>query len=144
MALLLMSLASTLVMTGVIWFVQVVHYPLFAGVGEERFVAYAAVHSRTTSWVVAPPMVLELTSAILLLAKPPDGVSSTALQVALGLTVVTWLATFLLSVPMHTRLATAFDRDAWRRLVATNWVRTAAWTARSALLLVVVWKLLDR
>jgi len=45
---------------------------------------------------------------------------------------------------MHTRLRVAFDHEAWRRLVATNWVRTAAWTAHSALLFAVMAELLDR
>ena len=33
--LLLLHAAATLFMTGLIWFVQVVHYPLFARVGED-------------------------------------------------------------------------------------------------------------
>lgn len=62
----------------------------------------------------------------------------------LGLTGVTWLATAFVSVPQHDRLAVAFDHDAWRRLVVTNWVRTAAWTAHAALVLGVVSALLER
>ena len=57
-ALLLACLASTLFMTGLIWFVQVVHYPLFDRVGAARFVPYHAAHSRRTSWVVAAPMAI--------------------------------------------------------------------------------------
>ena len=34
---LLTHLAATLYMVGVIWFVQVVHYPLFARAGAEGF-----------------------------------------------------------------------------------------------------------
>ena len=36
---LLGHLAATLFMVGVIWFVQVVHYPLFAKVGATAFAA---------------------------------------------------------------------------------------------------------
>ncbi|HEX2205610.1 MAG TPA: hypothetical protein VHG91_20025 [Longimicrobium sp.] len=46
-----------------------------------------------------------------------------------------WLSTALLQVPMHGRLERGFDAAAHRRLVATNWVRTVAWTARGVLLL---------
>ena len=52
--LLLTHLASTLFMTGVIWFVQCVHYPLFASVGEEGFRNYEERNSALTTWVVAP------------------------------------------------------------------------------------------
>lgn len=38
----LCQIAATLAMTGLIWFVQVVHNPLFARVGGEGWVAYAA------------------------------------------------------------------------------------------------------
>ncbi len=141
---LLFNLATVLLMTGVIWFVQVVHYPLFAGVGEERFVAYSAAHSRSTTFVVAPLMTIELVTSGMLALDAPEGISGWAMWVGLGLTGMTWLATALLSVPQHNRLGVAFDRDAWSRLVTTNWVRTAAWTAHSVLVLGVVSVLLDQ
>ena len=53
--LLLAHAGTTLFMVGLVWFVQVVHYPLFGRVGEDEFVAY----SRLTGWVVGPPMLLE-------------------------------------------------------------------------------------
>ncbi len=37
--------------------------------------------------------------------------------------------TVAVSVPLHTRLGEAYDDGVARRLVATNWLRTAAWTA---------------
>jgi len=86
---LLFNLATTLLMTGVIWFVQVVHYPLFAGVGEERFVAYQATHSRSTTVVVAPLMTIELVTSGLLALDPPDGIAGWAMWLGLGLTGVT-------------------------------------------------------
>ncbi len=141
---LLLNLATVLLMTGVIWFVQVVHYPLFARVGEERFVTYSAAHSRSTTFVVAPLMTIELVTSGMLALDAPEGISGWAMWVGLGLTGMTWLATALLSVPQHNRLGVAFDRDAWSRLVTTNWVRTAAWTAHSVLVLGVVAVLLDQ
>jgi len=58
--LLLVNAAATLFMVGVIWFVQIVHYPLFALVGEAAFSEYERHHARRTGWVVAIPMLLEL------------------------------------------------------------------------------------
>ena len=43
MAILLANAAATLFMTGVGWFVQVVHYPLLGCVGADEFRAYSAV-----------------------------------------------------------------------------------------------------
>ena len=56
----LLHLIPTTFMAGVIWFVQVVHYPLFRGVGEHAFRCYEERHTVLTTWVVLPPMVAEL------------------------------------------------------------------------------------
>lgn len=132
---LLFHLAATLLMTGSIWFVQIVHYPLMDAVGAENFTEYHRRHQDLTSYVVGPVMLFELTTAIALLYLGwQSSVSNWALAnlVLLG---VIWASTFLVQVPCHERLAKGFSREAHRRLVNTNWIRTVAWTSRSALLL---------
>ena len=64
---LLMQVFATLFMVGLIWFVQIVHYPLYANVGREQFPEYEALHNRMTTWVVGPAMLVELVTAVLLL-----------------------------------------------------------------------------
>ena len=63
----------TLVMVGVIWFVQIVHYPLMARVSRGEFAAYASEHQRRTTFVVAPAMLIEAVTASVILAMPPRG-----------------------------------------------------------------------
>ena len=46
---LLVHLAATLVMLGVIWFVQIVYYPLFSRVGSGGFALYSDAHLRLFS-----------------------------------------------------------------------------------------------
>ena len=134
--LLLAHLAATLFMVGLIWFVQIVHYPLFAQVGEEVFQLYSEAHSRLTSYVVGPPMLLEAGTALLLVIRRPEGVPLYLALAGLTLVAVIWLSTALLQVPRHTALGSGFDRSAWRGLVGTNWIRTAAWSVRG---FVVLW-----
>jgi hypothetical protein len=55
---LLAHLAVTLFMVGMIWFVKVVHYPLFAKVGPEGFTLYSKAHSHLTGYAVGPPMLI--------------------------------------------------------------------------------------
>ncbi len=50
----LAHLLATALLPGLIWFVQVVHYPLFAAVGQEGFHAYERQHQRLKAFVVAP------------------------------------------------------------------------------------------
>jgi hypothetical protein len=108
---LLLQAFATFAMTGLIWFVQVVHYPLFRAVGAPGYAEYQDQHMRLTTLVVGPLMLVEVAAAL-------------------------WLSTALLSVPRHEALRHGFDASAHGALVATNWIRTAAWTLRSALLLV--------
>ena len=126
-----LHIAATLFMTGVIWFVQLPHYPLFGDVGEDSFRRYHAEHTRRTTWVVFPPMAIELVTAILLVVKDP-----TMLRlVGLGLVLLIWGSTAGLQVPDHQRLAKGLDVSIVRRLVMTNWLRTVAWSVRSAICL---------
>lgn len=132
--LLLANAAATWFMTGLIWFVQVVHYPLFAQVGPQGYGAYQAAHQARTTWVVAPPMLVELVTAFLLAWNPPARLPAAWLWAGFGLALLLWLSTALLQIPAHDRLASGFDTAAWTRLVTSNWLRTAAWTARALLL----------
>ena len=132
---LLAHLAATLYMVGVVWFVQVVHYPLFSRVGPEKFSLYSEAHSRLTTYVVGPPMLTEAATALLLVFRRPEGVPLAAALIGLALVIVVWLSTALLQVPRHTTLGSGFDRRAWSGLVLSNWVRTVAWSARGGLVL---------
>lgn len=133
-ALALAHAVSTGLMAGLVWFVQVVHYPLFASVGEEKFKAYAAAHQSRTTLIVAPLMLIEAASAIgLLLMWPTDAGPRTLAIVSAALLAVVWASTFGVQVPLHTRLARGFDATIHRRLVATNWLRTLAWSARAVI-----------
>ncbi|TVQ61807.1 MAG: hypothetical protein EA378_08385 [Phycisphaerales bacterium] len=126
-------------MVGLIWFVQVVHYPLFAGVGSDCFCAYEAWHVRRTTLVVGPLMLGEAATALALAVFVVDGgLPGVLVWGGLGLLAACWLSTAFLQVPLHRRLERGWNEDAGRRLVATNWVRTIAWTARGVIALLLL------
>lgn len=135
---LLVHVAATLVMVGLIWFVQVVHYPLMAQVSQSDFVGYEREHQRRTTFVVAPAMLLEAVTAVMLCAFPPAGVGRTWPAVGVSLLAVIWLSTFLIQVRQHRRLSQGFDAVTHRRLVWCNWLRTVAWTGRGIVGLIMV------
>lgn len=132
---LLTNAAATLMMTGLIWFVQIVHYPLFGQVGKSGFAFYEASHSSLTTLVVMPLMLIELLTAFLLVGQRPAGAPAIWPLAGVALVGVIWLATFFLSVPQHNILSRGFDEQAHRTLVLTNWIRTLAWSARSLIML---------
>jgi hypothetical protein len=114
-------------MTGVIWFVQIVHYPLFGRVCKGVFSDYERDHARRTGWVVGVPMLVEIAVAIATVVVLGGALA----WVGLALLAVVWLSTGLLQVPAHRRLQRGFDAVTHRWLVATSWVRTVAWSTRA-------------
>lgn len=133
MALVTLHLVVTWALVGLIWTVQLVHYPLLAFVGREGFVAYAARHSRVITPLVGPLMLLELGSAVWLALRPPPGVPWAVWGAGLALTLVIWASTAFVQVPLHRAFASGFSADTVSRLVRTNWIRTLAWSARGLL-----------
>ena len=134
----LTHLVATVFMVGLIWFVQVVHYPLFAHVGASVFVAYEEHHRVRTSWVVGAPMLVEGVTTVWLFLDPPSGVGRMLTFVGGMLLTVVLGSTVLVQVPVHERLSSGFDAIATRRLARTNWIRTVGWSARAVLALVIV------
>lgn len=126
---------STLAMTGLIWFVQIVHYPMFDRVGVDVFAEYEMVHARRTGFVVAPLMLTEAVTSAAIAISPPPGIDPGWAWAGLVMVGALWASTAFLQVPCHRALERGFDARVHRRLVATNWVRTALWTARGFLAL---------
>ena len=118
-------------MTGVIWFVQWVHYPLLATVPVDGAVKVAEQHQRRTGQVLALPMAVEGVTTLWLLASRPDAASLILPWLAAVLLAVALGSTVFVSVPLHAKMATNPSADVGRQLVTTNWLRTIAWTART-------------
>ena len=132
MSLSLMNFIVTSAMTGILWLIQIVHYPMFEGLAELDFLKWHEFHSRRITYIVGPLMVLDLLVSIYLsyLLRSPLS------YLAAALTIFVWLMTFLVSVPLHTKLgrsdrASQIAREVViARLVATNWPRTIAYSLK--------------
>jgi hypothetical protein len=127
----IIHLAVTAALAGLIWTIQIVHYPLFKEVGNKEFILYHQRHMDLISWLVGPLMLAELASAGLLLFLGERSVLFLSSLAALGLI---WASTALIQIPLHQLLTSGHDPRAIDRLVRTNWWRTAAWTLRGACL----------
>jgi len=146
--LLVVHAAATWFMVGLIWIVQIVHYPLFANVGQDSWGEYHRLHSSKITLVVAPMMLIELACAVAVWLCEPTawrdgwtygGVIFKATEglpeIALGVLGLCWACTFFVQVPIHAKLAEpGNDHSGSRRLIRnltfTNWARTVLWTLR--------------
>ncbi len=129
---LLLNAASTLFMVGLIWFVQIVHYPLMDSVGDESTMAYQERHQKKTTLVVGPPMLIEAFTSVLLIWFLP--LHNTAfLLLGVALLFIIWVSTALLQIPCHSQLSRGFDVKVHKKLVYSNWIRTVCWSLRGIL-----------
>ena len=137
-AVLVAHVAAIAVLTGTIWTVQLVHYPMLAAVDRERFAAAHAAHASAITRVVALPWALEGATTLWLLVATPEGVPRWLAVVGAFLAAVPVVVTLVASVPAHARLANGFDADAHARLVATNRWRTLAWSSHGVVAVVML------
>ncbi|MEZ6139941.1 MAG: hypothetical protein R3B84_05145 [Zavarzinella sp.] len=134
----LITAAATWMMAGVIWFVQLVHYPLFRMIEPGRFPIFEEQHQQRTTWLVAPLMLAEAVGSISLLFVQQKMLTRSLLMAALLTLFLIWSATFFVQIPLHERLRKHWsEKDHWR-LLRTNWVRTIGWTIRAGIMLAIV------
>ena len=130
----LLNISSTWFMVGLIWLIQIVHYPLFNLVGKNEFPVYHNGHSVLITPLVGTVMIIELISSTLLVVFPPKNVSFTIPVIGVILVFIIWASTAFLQIPQHNALANAYELEAHNILVQTNWIRTIAWSMRGFLL----------
>lgn len=140
MVILLLNVAAVLFMTGFIWTMQLVHYPLFDRVGEDAFPVYETAHNRLFALVAGPGVLVALVTAVLLLFARPPQVPLWAAVLGIVLLGVIMVSTALFQAPQHQELSSGFDRGAYEFLLSTNWIRTVAWSAYELLGLWMVWQ----
>lgn len=115
-------------MTGIGWFVQSVHYPLFGYADPERWGEFHAEHSRRTARVVCVPWAAQGFTALALILEPGD-VNEVLIGLAVVLAGISVVATVGFALPAHRALAIRYSPQVERHLVRTSWIRTVAWTA---------------
>jgi hypothetical protein len=116
-------------MCGVIWVIQMVHYPSFAYMNPTQFTEAHQRHTSMMGVIVGPVMILELMAGLWLVS---ERITSFSL-LNLGIIALLWFFTFFVSVPLHNQLDAGFNLVAIQKLVTTNWPRTILWTAKMAL-----------
>jgi hypothetical protein len=130
-----LNLIVTAMLAGLIWTIQLVHYPSFAFVQRESFTDFSRFHTKRISMLVIPLMLAELTLAILLVFLSDW---APLLCLSLLLVIGIWAATFGLSVPCHNALGANKDGKVIQKLVRTNWLRTGLWTVKLGVLVFAV------
>lgn len=127
----LLHLASCLMMTGIIWYVQIAHYPLLRQIRD--IPAYEKRYYPLASIVIIPIMAVEAITAIAITVGrvfiDPYWYAS------LGLLGLVWLVTILIHIPAHQKLQQQRDESVIEQIIRYNWIRTFFWSLRSLILM---------
>ena len=129
---LLGHLIFTSIMTGVIWVIQIVHYPSFHFIEKELYTAFQKFHMNKISIIVIPIMLAELITGMMLFLDKSS--KSPFLIVSFVILVLIWLITGVFFSKAHNELMKGYQELVVNQLVVMNWIRTLLWTLRLLLL----------
>ncbi len=138
------NLASTWFMVGLIWLIQLVHYPLFGYVGSKEFRIFHENHKIFITPVVGIVMIVELVTSGIIIFQIPDGIPNWTAIVGIILLGVIWFSTLLFQIPYHNKLSSRFDENVLMMLIKTNWIRTICWSLRGIIVLIMLDILIKR
>ena len=127
-----LNVISAFFLTGVIWTIQIVHYPSFHYIDKLSFVNFHQFHERRISIIVMPLMILELISSVALFFNDMSNHTFLLNLIVVGLI---WCSTFFIQVPIHNILSQKKDNTMIEKLVNTNWIRTFLWSMRMLLII---------
>ena len=129
---LLGHLIFTSIMTGVIWVIQIVHYPSFHFIEKDLYTAFQKFHMNKISIIVIPIMLAELITGMMLFLDKSS--KSPFLIISFVILVLIWLITGVFFSKAHNELIAGYQELVINQLVAMNWIRTLLWTLRLLLL----------
>ena len=137
-ALTAVHVAATWWLVGLIWTIQVVHYPSFDSIDRVGYTDFQDRHMQAMGRLIGFPWLVEGLCVLALFIFAPDNTTRALAAVGGLLEIVVIAVTITKSIPAHEALRDGYVADAHRMLVDTNWWRTAAWSLRGVLALVIL------
>ena len=131
----LFNLVLSFIAVGLIWTIQLVHYPSMRYISKNKFPEYHNFHSIRISILAMPLMLAELVTSIMLWYQNLNNAIQAIFLINLIIVVLIWFSTFLIQVPLHNALSKEKNTEKLSKLIYTNWIRTILWTSRSILMI---------
>ena len=132
----LMQIVSTFLLTGLSWYVQLVHYPLFHFVSASEFHQFHKAHVSRTNVIVLTLLPIEIVTTCITAVYGFPGLTHAQWILGGVLLLGICLLTITVQMPLHTKLSTQKSEDNIEKLTRSHWIRTALWSLRLALLCV--------
>lgn len=139
----IINVITTLVCVGQVWFLQVVHYPLFRNIGPEKFPEYYSTLRMKMTLFNLPLVVLETSTSVMVFLffsmqpKPTPAMENSFMLygISVFLLLPVHLFTYRGVQPALKKLSTQFSDKNLASLLQWNLMRSIAWTVRLGLIL---------
>ncbi|MDP4240210.1 MAG: hypothetical protein Q8904_12140 [Bacteroidota bacterium] len=135
---LLGNLCTSVLMTSIVSFIQLIQYPLLNHVSSFDFGCYFKKYVTRISWIIYPVMILEILFAFWLAFLPLHSKLQLPVLITYLLLALVAINTFLFQVPMIQKLRFSFDKKLVSKIRLFNWVRFFSSVLRTILLLWII------
>ena len=112
-------------MVGVSLITHFVTYPSFKLIKSSIFSEFHKSYTNKMLFIVAPVMILELISSLLLVIFDMSD-NNTGIVLLITLMLI-WFLTFFTIVPIHNKLSVNYNKDLNQKLIKYNGLRTILW-----------------
>jgi hypothetical protein len=131
---LLLNLVISIFLTGVISYMQFVHFPLYKTIRPRHFLKYEIQFKYLTTYFMGVLFGIEIIAAVLLFFLYV-GDWPYFMWTYIALTAINYGVTFLYTVPLHNELTRRYAPFKIRELIRVNKVRAAGWTVKALIAL---------
>ena len=118
-------------LVSLVFMTQFITYPTFLHIDKDKFSEYHRKYVNNISFIVAPVMLIELLTLLLIAYFSKDFLIIKSLILLL----VIWLTTFFIMIPSHNKISKTFNKKEINRLINYNWVRTILWSFKLLLII---------
>ena len=141
MIIILLHAIVTFLLTGLIWVIQLVHYPMFQFLDSQAYSKAMSFHQQRISIIVVPLMLFELLSGVYLAHAQWSSLARFH-SINIALIVIIWIHTFGLMVPFHKNIPIQPNHELLKKTLCHHWIRTLSWSVKSILWGAILWHLL--
>ena len=131
---LLGNLCASVLMTGIVSFIQFVQYPLLNHISSFDFTCYFKKYISRITWFVYPVMILEIGFALWLSFLPVQSTLQLPILISYILLAMVTMNSFLIQTPLIQKMRFSFDKVILSKILFYNRIRIITSALRTLLL----------
>ena len=131
---LLGNLCASVLMTGIISFIQFIQYPLLFHISSFDFTCYFKKYTSRITWFIYPVLVIEIAFALWLSFLPIQTKLQLPILISFILLALVTMNTLLIQTPLIQKLRFSLDKTVLSKIIFYNWIRFISSLFRTLLL----------